>query len=529
MSMLEFETQLFLDLHNEDGLVILAKGLGIERLLLSLIKVHNDPGNLVLVLGTTSQEEEFFISRLEVDNANPLPKSITADCSTKDRNDVYLAGGVLFVTSRILVVDMLTERIPINLITGIIVYHAHKTLESCQEAFILRLYRQKNKTGFIKGLSDNAVAFTYGFCQVQRMMRNLFVKKLFLWPRFQADVIASLNKRKPDVVELRVGMTPAMQAIQLAILDIVASCVREIKRVNPSMEMDDLTVENLIARSFEKIIKFQLDPIWHQLGAKTRHLVSDIKTLRTILQYLTQYDCVTFYSLVKSVRDAGTMTSQISDWFFLDAAETLFLQAKARVYGSEQKLHKEEQPGSIAARHGRRIMQGDQILEINGQNVRDSNQKDVAQMILNMDGAIVLLLGRVPSLTSAIQDWARKKAQQSLRTRTSTWSSYTGNNKEKLQIQRPSLPLNNESYVVSFGNCVTSVLVATSTPSGPASRSRDVSPSSSIRRSRLSIVAEDIKPGGGGSSAVRADSVEEQFTAVSPDNPLLPSIKVTSF
>ncbi|EEC10852.1 hypothetical protein IscW_ISCW019672 [Ixodes scapularis] len=146
-----------------------------------------------------------------------------------------------------------------------------------------------------------------------------------------------------------------------------------------------------------------------------------------------------------------------------------------------------------------------------------------------MDGAIVLLLGRVPSLTSAIQDWARKKAQQSLRTRTSTWSSYTGNNKEKLQIQRPSLPLNNESYVVSFGNCVTSVLVATSTPSGPASRSRDVSPSSSIRRSRLSIVAEDIKPGGGGSSAVRADSVEEQFTAVSPDNPLLPSIKVTSF
>uniref|UniRef100_A0A131XY24 DNA repair endonuclease XPF n=1 Tax=Ixodes ricinus TaxID=34613 RepID=A0A131XY24_IXORI len=348
MSMLEFETQLFLDLHNEDGLVILAKGLGIERLLLSLIKVHNDPGNLVLVLGTTSQEEEFFISRLEADNANPLPKSITADCSTKDRNDVYLAGGVLFVTSRILVVDMLTERIPINLITGIIVYHAHKTLESCQEAFILRLYRQKNKTGFIKGLSDNAVAFTYGFCQVQRMMRNLFVKKLFLWPRFQADVIASLNKRKPDVVELRVAMTPAMQAIQLAILDIVASCVREIKRVNPSMEMDDLTVENLIARSFEKIIKFQLDPIWHQLGAKTRHLVSDIKTLRTILQYLTQYDSVTFYSLVKSVRDAGTMTSQISDWFFLDAAETLFLQAKARVYGSEQRLHKEEAKGKEA-------------------------------------------------------------------------------------------------------------------------------------------------------------------------------------
>lgn len=343
MSLLEFETQMFLDLHNEDGLVIVAKGLGIERLLLSLMKVHNDPGNLVLVLGTTAEEEEFFISQLQADNVNPLPKSITADCGTKERTDVYLTGGVLFVTSRILVVDMLMERVPIDLITGIIVYRAHKTLESCQEAFILRLYRQKNKKGFVKGLSDSAVAFTHGFSQVQRMMRNLFVKKLFLWPRFQADVIASLEKRKPEVVEIRVGMTPAMNIIQMAILDIIASCVREIKRCNPSLDMEEMTVENTIARSFEKIIKFQLDPVWHQLGPKTKRLVSDVKTLRTLLLYLTQHDCVTFYSLVKSIHDSAAATTQVSDWLFLDAAETLYVQAKARVYGSEKRPRKDDQ------------------------------------------------------------------------------------------------------------------------------------------------------------------------------------------
>lgn len=343
MSLLEFETQMFLDLHNEDGLVIVAKGLGIERLLLSLMKVHNDPGNLVLVLGTTAEEEEFFISQLQADNVNPLPKSITADCGTKERTDVYLTGGVLFVTSRILVVDMLMERVPIDLITGIIVYRAHKTLESCQEAFILRLYRQKNKKGFVKGLSDSAVAFTHGFSQVQRMMRNLFVKKLFLWPRFQADVIASLEKRKPEVVEIRVGMTPAMNIIQMAILDIIASCVREIKKCNPSLDMEEMTVENTIARSFEKIIKFQLDPVWHQLGPKTKRLVSDVKTLRTLLLYLTQHDCVTFYSLVKSIHDSAAATTQVSDWLFLDAAETLYVQAKARVYGSEKRPRKDDQ------------------------------------------------------------------------------------------------------------------------------------------------------------------------------------------
>lgn len=67
--------------------------------------------------------------------------------------------------------------------SGILVYRAHKIIESCQEAFILRLFRQKNKTGFIKAFTDKAMAFSSGFCQVERVMRNLFVRKLYLWPR----------------------------------------------------------------------------------------------------------------------------------------------------------------------------------------------------------------------------------------------------------------------------------------------------------------------------------------------------------
>ena len=45
-------------------------------------------------------------------------------CSS--RNAIYMEGGVIFVTSRILVVDMLTDKVPTHLITGILVYRAHK-------------------------------------------------------------------------------------------------------------------------------------------------------------------------------------------------------------------------------------------------------------------------------------------------------------------------------------------------------------------------------------------------------------------
>lgn len=42
------------------------------------------------------------------------------------RQKVYLQGGVLFLTSRILVVDFLTERVPVEHISGILVYKAHR-------------------------------------------------------------------------------------------------------------------------------------------------------------------------------------------------------------------------------------------------------------------------------------------------------------------------------------------------------------------------------------------------------------------
>jgi len=67
-----------------------------------------------------------------------------------DRKARYLKGGVLFITSRILVVDLLRQRLPGHLIAGFLIYNAHRVSESSTESFILRLYRDSNRTGFIK-------------------------------------------------------------------------------------------------------------------------------------------------------------------------------------------------------------------------------------------------------------------------------------------------------------------------------------------------------------------------------------------
>jgi DNA excision repair protein ERCC-4 len=144
-----------------------------------------------------------------------------------DRVQAYKKGGSFFITSRILVVDMLTERIPIDLINGILVYKAHRLIDSCQETFILRLFRQKNKTGAIKAFSDDPIYFVRS--KVDRIMKNLFVKKLFVFPRFHVDIESTLDKFKPEVVEVHVQLSAYSHAIQMALLDIINILVLELK------------------------------------------------------------------------------------------------------------------------------------------------------------------------------------------------------------------------------------------------------------------------------------------------------------
>ncbi|XP_069342205.1 DNA repair endonuclease XPF [Eulemur rufifrons] len=330
--LLEYERQLVLELLDADGLVVCARGLGADRLLYHFLRLHCHPACLVLVLNTQPAEEEYFINQLKIEGVEHLPRRVTNEIASNNRYEVYTQGGIIFATSRILVVDFLTNRIPSDLITGILVYRAHRIIESCQEAFILRLFRQKNKRGFIKAFTDNAVAFDTGFCHVERVMRNLFVRKLYLWPRFHIAVNSFLEQHKPEVVEIHVSMTPTMLAIQTAILDILNACLKELKCHNPSLEVEDLSLENAIGKPFDKTIRHYLDPLWHQLGAKTKSLVQDLKILRTLLQYLSQYDCVTFLNLLESLRATEKAFGQNSGWLFLDASTSMFINARARVY-----------------------------------------------------------------------------------------------------------------------------------------------------------------------------------------------------
>ncbi|XP_062565744.1 DNA repair endonuclease XPF [Armigeres subalbatus] len=332
--MLEYERQMFFDLLHSDGLMICAKGISYEKVLVNLLKLFCETTTLVLVVNCSDHEERLYTLQL---GERSIRESST---NAAERERVYLHGGIQFISTRVLVVDLLKNRIPIDLITGIFVVNAHEIIESCQEAFALRLYRQKNKNGFIKAFSKNVEAFTYGYGQVEKVMRNLFVKELFIWPRFHATIQKSLKPWEPIIVEIQIPMSQKMILLQTNILDIMNYLIKNIKSLNRHVELQEVTVENCVTKKFHKILQAQLDTIWHQLSSQTKLIVADLKVLRSLMISTIYHDAITLFATMKKYRSTEYALSN-SGWTILDSAEKMFNIAKERVFNKNDEFEPE--------------------------------------------------------------------------------------------------------------------------------------------------------------------------------------------
>jgi len=219
---------------------------------------------------------------------------------------------------------------------------ASRVTATSLEAFILRVYRRKNKSGFIKAFSDNPTAFSSGFSPLSTMLRNLHLRTPTLYPRFHVSVAGSLESKTAEVIELDVPLTPAMMDIQNAILQCIESSLSELRKGGNAREidMDDWNVEATLHRAFDVTLRRQLDPVWHRVSWKTRQIVSDLKDLRDMLAYLVTYDAVTFHQYLEGILATqntgagGLGASKVgqSPWLYLDEAQTIFATAKRRAY-----------------------------------------------------------------------------------------------------------------------------------------------------------------------------------------------------
>ncbi|TDL16380.1 hypothetical protein BD410DRAFT_844433 [Rickenella mellea] len=142
------ELELLKTIHNPStsDLTILVRGLGLRKVVCTLLKIYDGPQNLVLLVNATSEEEASIIEELgAMGYRKPWLIVVGYEMGKKDRASLLKQGGLISVTSKILVVDMLQSDIPTELITGLMVLHAERMTALSLEAFIIRLFREKTK------------------------------------------------------------------------------------------------------------------------------------------------------------------------------------------------------------------------------------------------------------------------------------------------------------------------------------------------------------------------------------------------
>ena len=395
----------FGDLYQQDGLFVCGRGLGLLHLLAAFCRFYVDgkeghaalvleelqreldsspqdpkphvhrlkkaleekPKPLVFVIGLKDQERHTLISILEAWGTPPdlLPTEVTNEAGqAKDRSLLYARGGVFLVTSRILIVDLLTHHAAPQAIDGILVAHGEQVTETSTEAFIIRIFKthkrwgpgasltssttsleanavlQTLEYGFVKSFSEHPQQLMQGFAKVDKVMKALFLQKMYIYPRFHTDVAKELEQSPPIVEELHQVLTPRMKTIQNCVAVAVKTCIREIQNATNLIDWseEDLTLENCATAHFDIAISNQLQSDWHRLKPTTKQLVHDLKTLRTLFQYLIEYDCFSFWKLLNNIKSMSAAARYPSLWLLTPAADRMFAAAKERMYSLTEQL-----------------------------------------------------------------------------------------------------------------------------------------------------------------------------------------------
>ncbi|KAI0691074.1 hypothetical protein BC835DRAFT_1433046 [Cytidiella melzeri] len=317
--------------------VLLARGLGLRRIVCKLLQIYDSPQNLIILVNASSEEEAAIGEELGVLGCrNPGLRIVGFETNKRERQDLYKRGGLVSVTSQILTVDMLVSDIPTHLITGILMLHSERVSPSSSETFIVRLYREKNKTGFLKAFSDQPEHITSGLSPLRTILKELHLRTVHIYPRCAHNLLHLLGK--PDMLYLTIDMTEYMSAIHNAIVQCMSTTLSELKRSNSTLDLDDINVENAYFRSFDVVVRRQLDPVWHKVGPKTKQLVNDLATLRRLLGMLLTHDAIAFQQYLEgllesnTVNDSGKARQHQSPWLLTDAANTVFQYAKRRCY-----------------------------------------------------------------------------------------------------------------------------------------------------------------------------------------------------
>lgn len=336
--------------HPSGALIVLGKGLGDWRILCHVLRVGCKGHELILVLNAHSDHELIREASERLGFADTLVHPLDAQIPAPKRAQMYASGGCLFATTRVLVTDLLKDVIK-RQVLAVVVVKAHLVTEQSNEAFAIRMIKEKSPNCKVWSLTDSPDKLSNGYAKLSQVMGNLCTQTISLFPRFRVEVKACLDPNESNtlvkVTEIRQPLSDRMREIQSALVGAIGSCVDEIRR-SASVDVSDLTVDSTMFRSFDKVLQYRLTPIWQSVSPKVKRLISDLRALRQLLGQLLNLDCVSFYEILLDIRRASAESpDDRSPWLMSLNGDRIFKGARARLYTIEKEKPTSKEAGTL--------------------------------------------------------------------------------------------------------------------------------------------------------------------------------------
>jgi DNA excision repair protein ERCC-4 len=373
--LLKYQENIVVDLVEQDALLVLGKGLGTTQIvsnllhvlnqstggkkksLIMLINASDDENRMIeenlmeLSWGTNTDEEKILESSVADKDDNICKfSSIKGDAGTVDRRrQLYANGGIVSISNRVLVTDLLSHVLEPSVITGLVILHAENISQYSMDRFVVNLYRKENKWGFVKAISADPEKCCKGFQPLQTKLKYFKLDKSFLWPRFHVGITESIQRKfkhkqkeqsSNKVTEVRIKMTNYMEKIQNSLMASIEILIGELKRNNPDLASEYWSIENALDDNFVQSIIGSMNPVWHRISITTKKLLSELSTLKVFLIDLYKLDAVTYYHNIRSFVNDHTvsMSNKESLWLMLPEASATITCAKDRVYSKSRSV-----------------------------------------------------------------------------------------------------------------------------------------------------------------------------------------------
>ena len=335
----------------EDALVVIGRGLGARALFCRCVQsfcglTSRETPLLVIVIGFSDNNAEakaraqVMVDMIEASGTlrTHLPVILNAGASKTVRKAIYEKGGVVFAVSpQVILQDSQggkdsnnsQRNLDLRKVDGIMVWRAEEARGSDKVQWLMRKFKECNPRGFVKAFSEDPESLTEGFVAVEKLMLDLKVKKLQLWPRFNQHVVEDLSSRTL-CHEYTQAQTHLMLSIQRGIAECMDSCIKEIKTTS-GVDTDDLTIEKSLFTNFNAILQRRMAQ--NGIPQRTESALHGLKALRKLMEAMTRTDCVGFYSFLDSLKPAQ---GGQNPWLNTPAGERLIQAAQQRLFSIEE-------------------------------------------------------------------------------------------------------------------------------------------------------------------------------------------------